>query len=156
MKRSLVLAGRDCRKRIKLFLSLTIYYLDSEEVNHRLVTGIFLGTDALDPIIISKLRCAAGLTNLEAKKYKLASRKFLETGPELGSHYNDVIASQDVATYGELCALATFDRAELKSWDRYRRRRLDRVKEVSEEEFRVWLERDQRSSPFLKIVSYLV
>lgn len=73
------------------------------------------GTDALDPIIISKLRCAAGLANLEAKKYKLAARKFLETGPELSSHYNDVIASQDVATYGGLCALATFDRAELKS-----------------------------------------
>ncbi|KAG5053721.1 hypothetical protein JHK85_006231 [Glycine max] len=40
---------------------------------------------------------------------------FLETGPELGSHYNDVIAPQDVATYGGLCALATFDRAELKA-----------------------------------------
>lgn len=32
-------------------------------------------TDALDPIITSKLRCAAGLANLEAKKYKLAARK---------------------------------------------------------------------------------
>lgn len=41
--------------------------------------------------------------------------QFLETGPELGSHYNEVIASQDVATYGGLCALATFDRAELKA-----------------------------------------
>lgn len=41
--------------------------------------------------------------------------QFLETGPELGSHYNDVIAPQDVATYGGLCALATFDRAELKA-----------------------------------------
>lgn len=72
-------------------------------------------TDALDPIITSKLRCAAGLANLEAKKYKLAARKFLEAGPELGSTYNEVIAAQDVATYGGLCALATFDRAELKS-----------------------------------------
>jgi hypothetical protein len=41
--------------------------------------------------------------------------QFLETGPELGSHYNEVIAAQDVATYGGLCALATFDRAELKA-----------------------------------------
>ncbi|KAK7292596.1 hypothetical protein RJT34_15447 [Clitoria ternatea] len=71
--------------------------------------------EALDPITVAKLRCAAGLANLEAKKYKLAARKFLETGPELGCHYNEVIASQDVATYGGLCALATFDRAELKS-----------------------------------------
>lgn len=41
--------------------------------------------------------------------------QFLETGPELGSHYNEVIAPQDVATYGGLCALATFDRSELKA-----------------------------------------
>jgi hypothetical protein len=40
--------------------------------------------------------------------------QFLETGPELGSHYNEVIAPQDVATYGGLCALASFDRTELK------------------------------------------
>ncbi|KAF7844667.1 COP9 signalosome complex subunit 1 [Senna tora] len=71
--------------------------------------------EALDQITVAKLRCAAGLANLEAKKYKLAARKFLETGPELGSHYNEVIAPQDVATYGGLCALATFDRAELKA-----------------------------------------
>jgi len=41
--------------------------------------------------------------------------QFLEAGPELGSTYNEVIAAQDVATYGGLCALATFDRAELKA-----------------------------------------
>ena len=32
-------------------------------------------TEALDPITAAKLRCAAGLANLEAKKYKLAARK---------------------------------------------------------------------------------
>ena len=31
--------------------------------------------DALDPNTVSKLRCAAGLANLDAKKYKLAARK---------------------------------------------------------------------------------
>lgn len=41
--------------------------------------------------------------------------QFLETSPELGNHYNEVIASQDVATYGGLCALASFDRTELKA-----------------------------------------
>ncbi|CAN6711145.1 unnamed protein product [Malus baccata var. baccata] len=40
---------------------------------------------------------------------------FLEIGSELGNHYNEVIAPQDVATYGGLCALATFDRMELKN-----------------------------------------
>ncbi|KAI4973382.1 hypothetical protein ZWY2020_035643, partial [Hordeum vulgare] len=41
--------------------------------------------------------------------------KFLVTGPELGSNYSEVIAPQDVAVYGALCALASFDRSELKS-----------------------------------------
>ncbi|KAL6130865.1 hypothetical protein ACLB2K_069243 [Fragaria x ananassa] len=71
--------------------------------------------EALDPITVAKLRCAAGLANLEAKKYKLAARKFLDTGHELGNNYNEVIAPQDIATYGGLCALASFDRAELKA-----------------------------------------
>ncbi|CAN6568025.1 unnamed protein product [Malus baccata var. baccata] len=71
--------------------------------------------EALDPVIVAKLCCAAGLALLESKKYKFAARKFLETGPELGNHYNEVIAPQDVATYGGLCALATFDRMELKN-----------------------------------------
>ncbi|CAL0315118.1 unnamed protein product [Lupinus luteus] len=71
--------------------------------------------ESLDLITVAKLRSATGLANLEAKKYKLAARKFLETSPDLGSHYNEVIAPQDVATYGGLCALATFDRTELKN-----------------------------------------
>lgn len=71
--------------------------------------------EALDSITIAKLRCASGLAHLEAKKYKLAARKFLDVAPELGSSYNEVIAPQDIATYGGLCALASFDRAELKS-----------------------------------------
>ncbi|KAF3441278.1 hypothetical protein FNV43_RR15191 [Rhamnella rubrinervis] len=71
--------------------------------------------DSLDVVTLAKLRCAAGLAHLEAKKYKLAARKFLETGPELSNHYNEVIAPQDVATYGGLCALASFDRTELKN-----------------------------------------
>ncbi|KAJ0008111.1 hypothetical protein Pint_29026 [Pistacia integerrima] len=71
--------------------------------------------EALEPVTVAKLRCAAGLAHLEAKKYDLAARKFLEVGPDLGSSYNEVIASQDVATYGGLCALASFDRAELKA-----------------------------------------
>ncbi|KAL8554337.1 hypothetical protein ACS0TY_002501 [Phlomoides rotata] len=71
--------------------------------------------DSLDPVAVAKLRCAAGLAHLEGAKYKLAARKFLETGPEIGNNYTEVIAAQDIATYGGLCALASFDRAELKS-----------------------------------------
>ncbi|XP_020263310.1 COP9 signalosome complex subunit 1-like [Asparagus officinalis] len=71
--------------------------------------------DSLDAVTVAKLRCASGLAQLEAKKYKLAARKFLETGIELGNNYSEVIAPQDVGTYGGLCALASFDRTELKN-----------------------------------------
>ncbi|BBN13298.1 COP9 signalosome complex subunit 1 [Marchantia polymorpha subsp. ruderalis] len=71
--------------------------------------------DVQDPIVLAKLRCAAGLAHLESKKYKLAARKFVDTHFELGNNFTEVIAPQDVATYGGLCALASFDRAELKS-----------------------------------------
>lgn len=67
------------------------------------------------PVVVAKLKCAAGLAHLESKKYKLAARKFVETNFDLGNNYTEVIAPQDVATYGGLCALASFDRSELKN-----------------------------------------
>jgi len=45
----------------------------------------------------------------------LAARKFLETNPELGCSFNEILSPQDVATYGALCALASFDRCEIKA-----------------------------------------
>ena len=38
----------------------------------------------------------------------------LQVSPELGNHYSDVLAAQDIALYGGLCALASFDRTEIK------------------------------------------
>lgn len=37
-----------------------------------------------------------------------------QVSAELGSSFNDVIAAQDVALYGGLCALASFDRPDLR------------------------------------------
>eukprot|EP00898_Chlorokybus_atmophyticus_P005592 jgi/Chlat1/6033/Chrsp4S06328 len=71
--------------------------------------------DVADPVVLAKLRCAAGLAHLESKKYKLAARKFVDVNFELGTNYTEVIAPQDVAVYGGLCALASFDRAELRA-----------------------------------------
>jgi COP9 signalosome complex subunit 1 len=67
-----------------------------------------------DSTIMDKLKCSAGLANLAHGKYKVAARNFLEVSAELDRHYSDVIAPQDVATYGAFCALASFDRTELK------------------------------------------
>ncbi|KAG1663636.1 hypothetical protein FOA52_011691 [Chlamydomonas sp. UWO 241] len=43
-----------------------------------------------------------------------AARKLVDVNVELGTSFSDVMAPQDVAMYGGLCALATFDRSELK------------------------------------------
>ena len=37
-----------------------------------------------------------------------------QVSSELGSTFNDVIAAQDVALYGGLCALASLDRPDLR------------------------------------------
>jgi len=70
--------------------------------------------DLSDKIVKAKLTFCAGLSNLEGKKYKLAGKKFIETTIELGNSFSDVTSPQDVAVYGGLTALASFDRTELK------------------------------------------
>jgi len=70
--------------------------------------------DLTDKIVISKLKVCAGLANIENRKYKVAARKFIETIIDLSNNFTEVIAPQDIAIYGGLCALATFDRSELK------------------------------------------
>ncbi|KAG6499195.1 hypothetical protein ZIOFF_038951 [Zingiber officinale] len=102
---------------IQMCLNVILVSIELEQFMHvsNYVSKAEQTPEQLDPIMNSKLRCAAGLAYLETKKYKLAARKFLETGIELGNNYTDVIAPQDVAIYGGLCALASFDRTELKN-----------------------------------------
>lgn len=38
----------------------------------------------------------------------------MEVAPELGSSFDGVVAPEDIAVYGGLCALATFNREEMK------------------------------------------
>ena len=38
-----------------------------------------------------------------------------QASPEMGGAYGEVLSAQDVATWGSLCALATFTRRELKA-----------------------------------------
>ena len=38
----------------------------------------------------------------------------LQVPNEMGTQYHDVLSAQDVAVYGGLCALASFDRCELR------------------------------------------
>eukprot|EP01018_Ginkgo_biloba_P004207 Gb_13469 [translate_table: standard] len=102
---------------IQMCLSVILVSIEMGQFMHvsSYVTKAEQTPDVQDPIVVAKLRCAAGLAHLESKKYKLAARKFVETNFELGNNYTEVIAAQDVATYGGLCALASFDRSELKN-----------------------------------------
>lgn len=68
-----------------------------------------------DPVVAGKLKAAAGLAFLQSKKYKQAARRFTEVPNEMGAQYQDVLSAQDVAVYGGLCALASFDRYELRT-----------------------------------------
>uniref|UniRef100_A0A2K6T1C2 COP9 signalosome complex subunit 1 n=1 Tax=Saimiri boliviensis boliviensis TaxID=39432 RepID=A0A2K6T1C2_SAIBB len=77
--------------------------------------------DSQTQAILTKLKCAAGLAELAARKYKQAAKCFL-----LASFDHWWVLSQwslggglallclNVAVYGGLCALATFDRQELQ------------------------------------------
>ncbi|KAG0265663.1 COP9 signalosome complex subunit 1 [Mortierella polycephala] len=63
----------------------------------------------------AKLKAASGLANLDMGKYNTAARDFLSIGEELVGHqYGDVLSANDIAVYGGLCALASFNRGELK------------------------------------------
>jgi COP9 signalosome complex subunit 1 len=68
-----------------------------------------------DPVVLAKLKVCAGLAHLNSRKYKVAARRFLDTTFDLGHQFNEVLSPQDVAIFGGLCALAVFDRSELKS-----------------------------------------
>jgi len=71
--------------------------------------------DVSDPLLTAQLKVASGLTFLDSKKFKMAARKFLEVSPDLANGFNEVISTQDIALYGGLCALAAFDRSELRA-----------------------------------------
>ncbi|XP_003383480.1 PREDICTED: COP9 signalosome complex subunit 1-like [Amphimedon queenslandica] len=62
--------------------------------------------------MLSRLKCAAGLAEMEGRKYKNAARYFLQASFD---HCNcpDLLSPYTIAVYGGLCALASFDRQEL-------------------------------------------
>lgn len=71
-----------------------------------------LGKDA-NQIIVTKLKCAAGLADLATKKYKSAAKHFLQANLD-HCDFPEMLSCSNVAMYGGLCALATFDRHELQ------------------------------------------
>ncbi|KXJ28579.1 COP9 signalosome complex subunit 1 [Exaiptasia diaphana] len=62
---------------------------------------------------LTKLKCAAGLAELASKKYKSAARYFLQAQFD-NTDCPELLSASNVAIYGGLCALASFDRQELQ------------------------------------------
>jgi len=63
---------------------------------------------------IGQLHASYGLAHLENRKFKQAALKFISVGADVASKFPAIMSPQDVAIYGSLCALAEFDRMELK------------------------------------------
>ncbi|XP_026850688.1 COP9 signalosome complex subunit 1b [Drosophila persimilis] len=63
----------------------------------------------------TRLECVAGLAELQQKNYKVAAEHFLNANfVYLEQFLASSVSPNDVAVCGGLCALATFDRPELK------------------------------------------
>lgn len=70
-------------------------------------------TKDANQIILTKLKCAAGLAELATKKFKSAAKHFLQANLD-HCDFPELLSPNNVAMYGGLCALATFDRHELQ------------------------------------------
>eukprot|EP01121_Diplochlamys_sp_Union-15-3_P013626 TRINITY_DN425_c0_g1_i2.p1 TRINITY_DN425_c0_g1~~TRINITY_DN425_c0_g1_i2.p1 ORF type:complete len:467 (-),score=86.86 TRINITY_DN425_c0_g1_i2:119-1489(-) len=68
-----------------------------------------------DKATIAKLKACAGLAHLEGRKYKNAAKKFIETSFDIGHNFSEILLPQDIAIYGGFCALASYDRQQLKT-----------------------------------------
>jgi COP9 signalosome complex subunit 1 len=66
--------------------------------------------------VLTRLKCAAGLAELTGRKYKTAAKHFLQANLDHLDHseFPELLSPSNVAMYGGLCALATFDRQELQ------------------------------------------
>jgi len=65
-----------------------------------------------DLSLVTRLKCAGGLADLMTRKYKSAAKQFLEASLDY-CDCPDLMSPNNVAVYGGLTALATFDRNEL-------------------------------------------
>lgn len=69
-------------------------------------------TDA--SLINSILNAASGLYNLKTSSFKAAASNFIATGTEINSSFSAVLQTRETGVYAVLCALASFNRNELK------------------------------------------
>jgi COP9 signalosome complex subunit 1 len=74
-----------------------------------------MATPEEDKSIQPFIMAADGLANMDNGNYYEAALSFLQTDAGMGMACNTIIAPNDIAIYGGLCALATMERNELNS-----------------------------------------
>ena len=62
------------------------------------------------------LKGAVSTGQRPTKKRALQQCLHMQVPNEMATQYQDVLSAQDVAVYGGLCALASFDRSDLRSY----------------------------------------
>ena len=97
-----------CMNIISVSVDLTHYYQVTNFINKLTEHG---GDDAIQ----GKMKAASGLVALHDAHFKQAARFFLDISPELGNDFHGTISAEDIGVYGALCAVATFDRRDLKA-----------------------------------------
>lgn len=116
------LKARDYNTTVKHVITMCMNIIKvSIEMNNYALVGQYVGRAEQtltepDNVTVSKIKVAAALAELDAKKYKQVARKLIsETDIAIDKSFNDVISPQDIAIIGGLCALASYDRKELKT-----------------------------------------
>ena len=71
--------------------------------------------DSIANVDRGKLDVALGLAHLSKKDYRQAAFSFLNVPNGLSDSFASILHVEDVAIYGTLCALATFDRSLIKT-----------------------------------------
>jgi len=66
------------------------------------------------PHAVAEMKVACGLGHLTSRRYREAAQSFTVVGFESISTLRHMISAQDIALYGGLCALAEYNRSELK------------------------------------------
>lgn len=73
----------------------------------------FISNSNSDSTVLTRLKCSAGLASLAKASYKAAARHFLQANFDY-CDFPEIMSPNNVAMYGGLCALATFDRTEIQ------------------------------------------
>ncbi|XP_022964496.1 COP9 signalosome complex subunit 1-like [Cucurbita moschata] len=68
----------------------------------------------MDSFTENTLHSTIGLTSIRYRSFTHAALRFLQTGKEVGNQFSMILADHDIATYGALCTLATFEQEELQ------------------------------------------